>query len=628
MKITGNIVVRAIDPITKKEIDKPISNTIVVFTNTKGVVINSTVTNDKGLFTVDLPNEEYSVQAYVVGSQQDIVTFRQGDRFKVDATTVAGTSFNLWLNNKGDISKDPLVDYLEQLSKETAENARLAKQSELNMTENGYVDTKRADLSYLFGSPKNGKYYTVDNDPNFIGMTPENRSVAYVEVINSYHTTGIYIKLVWTYSTQSKKTYEIRKEDGVWQAPIEVLKGESIGDAGGAVLKEGALGFASSKAETVGNASDLVKALSKSGIYQIFYNAGTFNYGCALNLNYSHSHKTMFGVVSVSRTTPDFLADHYINGSLASSSLFYTSGNTKKDKNNVLHATTVTPKDTLLVGDGGWMGSTVDMLTSDSDASINMSNRTGIIRGDGTSQTSNVQRWGGGIQVVIGSDSANNKVVYRYQMTERGVECLFKSKNFCVIHTLYSDKNTTVDSNGFIKKASPIIKLFDDHIEWNQDFKEDPIFEKIAAGTYKISNTHGLAREGWTYEKPRGKDGNTYFKIKVQKLDDGCIISVHDYFVDYENVTIIDDVGNKRTVKKQIEVLSQARDIKANERWIDLRFFEKTYSIVDKFTMEAPYKPENVKPYIKFYISDECLKEYELLVKSFLLIYITDILIR
>lgn len=164
----------------------------------------------------------------------------------------------------------------------------------------------------------------------------------------------------------------------------------------------------------------------------------------------------------------------------------------------------------------------------------------------------------------------------------------------------YTTLNTTVDTNGFIKKASPIIKLFDDHIEWNQDFKEAPIFEKVAPGTYKILNTHGLAREGWTYEKPRGKDGNTYFKIKVQKLDDGCIISVHDYFVDYEDITIIDDVGNKRTVKKQIEVLSQARDIKPEERWIDLRFFEKIYDLTNEPpVIDAPYHPLwGVEPYV------------------------------
>ncbi|HEY4537102.1 MAG TPA: hypothetical protein VIG45_01455 [Erysipelothrix sp.] len=139
---------------------------------------------------------------------------------------------------------------------------------------------------------------------------------------------------------------------------------------------------------------------------------------------------------------------------------------------------------------------------------------------------------------------------------------------------LYSTKNTTVDSNGFIKSASPIVRLFDDRIETNDQFKEEPIFEKIGVGTYKISNTLGLAKEGWTYEKPRGKDGNPYFRIIVKKTDDGCIISVHDEFEALEEATITDVDGNERKINKVVKILGEARDIKPHERWIDLRFHE------------------------------------------------------
>ena len=139
---------------------------------------------------------------------------------------------------------------------------------------------------------------------------------------------------------------------------------------------------------------------------------------------------------------------------------------------------------------------------------------------------------------------------------------------------LYSTKNTMVDSNGFIKSASPIVRLFDDRIETNDQFKEEPIFEKIGVGTYKISNTLGLAKEGWTYEKPRGKDGNPYFRIIVKKTDDGCIISVHDEFEALEEATITDVDGNERKINKVVKILGEARDIKPHERWIDLRFHE------------------------------------------------------
>lgn len=151
-------------------------------------------------------------------------------------------------------------------------------------------------------------------------------------------------------------------------------------------------------------------------------------------------------------------------------------------------------------------------------------------------------------------------------------------------HYIYNTENTTVDSNGFLKAASPIIKLFNDRIEHNGQFDEEPVFEKIGVGTYKISNTLGLAREGWTYEKPRGKDGNPYFRIIVKKTEDGCIISVHDEFEALEEATITDIEGNERKINKVVKILGEARDIKPHERWIDLRFHEEPEEIVADLT--------------------------------------------
>ncbi len=144
---------------------------------------------------------------------------------------------------------------------------------------------------------------------------------------------------------------------------------------------------------------------------------------------------------------------------------------------------------------------------------------------------------------------------------------------------IFHTENTTIDSNGFLKAASPIIRLFNDRIETNSQFKEEPVFEKIGVGTYKISNTLGLAKEGWTYEKPRGKDGNPYFHIKVDKLEDGCIISVHDVFEALEEATIVDIDGSERKINKVVKILGEARDIKDHERWIDLRFHEEPEEI-------------------------------------------------
>ncbi len=54
---------------------------------------------------------------------------------------------------------------------------------------------------------------------------------------------------------------------------------------------------------------------------------------------------------------------------------------------------------------------------------------------------------------------------------------------------------TTVDSNGFIKAASPIIKLFAEKIELNDEATEQPItFEKIDVGHYLIKGSSGFCK--------------------------------------------------------------------------------------------------------------------------------------
>ncbi|QSX32632.1 hypothetical protein JYB87_12825 [Shewanella avicenniae] len=79
--------------------------------------------------------------------------------------------------------------------------------------------------------------------------------------------------------------------------------------------------------------------------------------------------------------------------------------------------------------------------------------------------------------------------------------------------------NTTIDSNGFIKSASPIIKLFADDIDTNaQAAEQQPKFIKNGVGDYTITGTSGLAKEGWWIETPKDSNGNT--KVIIQALEE------------------------------------------------------------------------------------------------------------
>ncbi|HEM6865063.1 TPA: hypothetical protein U2I29_001527 [Providencia rettgeri] len=56
---------------------------------------------------------------------------------------------------------------------------------------------------------------------------------------------------------------------------------------------------------------------------------------------------------------------------------------------------------------------------------------------------------------------------------------------------VWTDKNTTKDSNGNLKPASPIVKVFADHIELNEE-SEGVELEKLGTGRYKLKGTLGM----------------------------------------------------------------------------------------------------------------------------------------
>ena len=121
-------------------------------------------------------------------------------------------------------------------------------------------------------------------------------------------------------------------------------------------------------------------------------------------------------------------------------------------------------------------------------------------------------------------------------------------------HTL----NTTVDGNGFIKKASPIAQLFADKIELNDEAKEQDItFEKIGVGDYLVKGSTGFAQAGWYIETPKDANGNTLVAVIYEQLDNNDIsVKTYDYMLNKKGRVVPD--------------LKTPLDIPAT-RWIDLR---------------------------------------------------------
>ena len=150
---------------------------------------------------------------------------------------------------------------------------------------------------------------------------------------------------------------------------------------------------------------------------------------------------------------------------------------------------------------------------------------------------------------VIGHDYFNGGIVTRGK----------QNNNWSAWAKHWHTLNTTVDGNGFIKKASPIAQLFADKIELNDEAAQQKItFEKLGVGDYLVKGSTGFAQEGWYVEMPKDANGNVLVAVVYKQLANNDI-SVKTYAKMFDEETG-DIVANT----------ARPRDIPA-DRWIDLR---------------------------------------------------------
>jgi hypothetical protein len=123
--------------------------------------------------------------------------------------------------------------------------------------------------------------------------------------------------------------------------------------------------------------------------------------------------------------------------------------------------------------------------------------------------------------------------------------------------------NTSVDANGFLKSASPVVKLFKDHIELNSDAEKQPIeFKKVDEGDYLLKGSLGFAQEGWYIEVPKDANGNTIVAVVYDTLENGDIsIKTYKRKFDFELAAVVADLENPVEIPEA--------------RWIDIRLHEE-----------------------------------------------------
>lgn len=124
-----------------------------------------------------------------------------------------------------------------------------------------------------------------------------------------------------------------------------------------------------------------------------------------------------------------------------------------------------------------------------------------------------------------------------------------------------TSRDTWIDGNGFLKAASPIVKLFADKIELNDEAGQQNIsFEKLGIGGYLIKGSTGFAQNGWYIETPKDANGNLLVAVVYEQLENGDIsVKTYDYMLNKKGRIVADT--------------ETPLDIPEN-RWIDLRLQE------------------------------------------------------
>ncbi|HHR6116707.1 TPA: hypothetical protein ACS72I_000308 [Providencia alcalifaciens] len=169
---------------------------------------------------------------------------------------------------------------------------------------------------------------------------------------------------------------------------------------------------------------------------------------------------------------------------------------------------------------------------------------------------------------------------------------------------LYGTANTTKDANGNLKVASPVIKVYSDHVELN-DESEGVELEKLGTGRYKLKGTLGMNSDAsWGgynggLVAPLGINGLELLWVDYKVLSDGDIIIETNY---RKHSDLPPPVLLKRLItypefmdENGDELESYAPVDIPNGHWIDVRVNMPSDSIYNQKLAERVAKEEAEK---------------------------------
>lgn len=123
----------------------------------------------------------------------------------------------------------------------------------------------------------------------------------------------------------------------------------------------------------------------------------------------------------------------------------------------------------------------------------------------------------------------------------------------------YDTGNTTVDANGFVKAASPIVRLARDGIEEPVE-AVGAVFARKGVGHYTLSDVAALATSGWQIEVPQDHNGNRLVFVTTSYNTARRVLTIKTRTVTWDSTKGLWAGG------KPIDI--------PTGRWVDIRLFK------------------------------------------------------
>ena len=169
------------------------------------------------------------------------------------------------------------------------------------------------------------------------------------------------------------------------------------------------------------------------------------------------------------------------------------------------------------------------------------------------------------------------QIAYDISSTDSYIRNSQSSGNWGTWKRNYTSENTTKDSNGFLKGASPIVKVHADKVVLNEEAEQQNVtFIKNGIGDYTINTVSGLSTDGWYLELPKDLNGNPKVAVTLSEVEGVITLKSYKRIFSMETFNFIPDLDTPLDIP--------------TDRWIDIRLNEipKEYPIIPSEPV-APY---------------------------------------